>query len=88
LAWRVEISQTAEKQIAKLDPPIQTRIVKFLRDRLESAADPRRIGKALHGEEEPLWRYRVGDYRIICQIRDRESGVKVLVVGHRKGIYR
>lgn len=88
MAWRVEITQTAEKQIAKLDPQIQTRIVKFLRERLEPSANPRQIGKALHGEEEPLWRYRVGDYRIICHIRDHESAIRVLAVGHRKEIYR
>lgn len=88
MAWRVEFTSTAEKQIATLDRQPQAKILHFLKERVRTAENPRQLGKALHGETRGLWRYRVGDYRIICEIRDEENEVKVLVVGHRKEIYR
>lgn len=88
MAWRVEVARTAEKQIAKLDRPTQLKIVRYLRERIQKAEDPRQQGKALRGEKRGLWRYRVGDYRIICYIQDEESKVTVLAVGHRKEVYR
>jgi mRNA interferase RelE/StbE len=88
LAWRVEFTSTVEKQITKLDRQAQARILRFLRERVRGAENPRQLGKALHGERQGLWRYRVGDYRIICEIRDTENKMTVLVVGHRKKIYR
>jgi mRNA interferase RelE/StbE len=88
LAWRIEITRTAEKQIKKLDRPAQTLILDFLRGRLKSAVDPRQWGKALHGEKRGLWRYRVGDYRLICDIQDERITILVLELGHRKDIYR
>lgn len=86
--WRVEISRTAEKQIKKLDRQIQAQLIHYLRGRIEEATDPRQVGKALRGEKKGLWRYRVGDYRIICDIRDAEETVVVLALGHRKLVYR
>ncbi len=88
MAWRVEFTTTAEKQITKLDRQAQARIVRYLREHVQTAENPRRIGKALHGEKKGLWRYRVGEYRNICDIRDEENKVLVLVVGHRKEVYR
>jgi len=88
LAWRVEISRTAEKQFKKLDQQIQAKLVRYLRERVRESADPHQFGKALRGEKKGLWRYRVGDYRIICDIRDAEKTVAVLALGHRKHIYR
>lgn len=88
MAWRVLVSRTAEKQLAKLDRRTQAAILRFLRVRVESAEDPRRLAKALHGEKRGLWRFRLGDYRLICDIRMAESTVHVLAVGHRKEIYR
>lgn len=88
MAWRVEFTNTAEKQITRLDRQLQARITHFFKERVRTAENPRQLGKALHGERQGLWRYRVGDYRIICEIRDEENKVKVLVVGHRKEIYR
>jgi mRNA interferase RelE/StbE len=86
--WRIEITRTAEKQIAKLDRDAQKSIQSFLRERLVPAEDPRRWGKPLHGEKRGLWRYRVGDYRLICDIQDEKITVLVLEVGHRKDVYR
>jgi mRNA interferase RelE/StbE len=88
LAWRVEISRTAERQITKLDRRIQAELLRYLGERIREAPDPRQFGKALRGEKKGLWRYRVGDYRIICDIRDAEKTVVVLALGHRKHIYR
>jgi mRNA interferase RelE/StbE len=86
--WRIEITRTAERQIIKLDRPAQRSIQRFLRDRLTPADDPRQWGRPLHGEKRGLWRYRVGDYRLICDIQDEKITVLVLEVGHRKDVYR
>lgn len=88
MAWRVEISRTAEKQIRKLDRQAQADIVHHLRERVQQAENPRHFGKPLRGEKKGLWRYRVGDYRIICDIRDADKTVVVLALGHRKSVYR
>jgi len=86
--WTIEITRTAEKQIKRLDRPGQQSIVRFLRDRLQPADNPRQWGKPLHGDQGGLWRYRIGDYRLICDIRDEKITVLVLRVGHRKDVYR
>jgi mRNA interferase RelE/StbE len=86
--WAVEISRTAEKQIKKLDRAAQVSVVRFLREQVEPASNPRSLGKPLHGDKQGLWRYRVGDYRLICEIQDKRVVVHVLRVGHRKEVYR
>ena len=86
--WRIEITRTAEKQITKLDRQAQEYILRFLRNRVKIAENPRQWGKPLHGEKGGLWRYRVGDYRLICDIQDERITVLVLRVGHRKDVYR
>jgi mRNA interferase RelE/StbE len=86
--WKVEITRGAEKQIKKLDRTAQTAILRFLKERLQPAENPRQWGKPLHGEKGGLWRYRVGDYRLICDIQDEKITVLVLRVGHRKDVYR
>lgn len=86
--WIIEISRTAEKQIRKLDRKAQEGIIRFLRERVQPAEDPRQWGKPLRGDKRGLWRYRVGDYRLICDIQDEKITVLVLAVGHRKDVYR
>lgn len=86
--WQVEISRTAEKQISKLNRVAQASILRFLRERVQFAENPRQWGKPLHGDQCGLWRYRIGDYRLICDIQDEKITVLVLRVGHRKDIYR
>jgi len=88
LVWTIEITRTAEKQIKKLDGPAQKSIVHFLQERLKPDQDPRQWGKPLHGDKQGLWRYRVGDYRLICDIQDERITVLVLEVAHRKNVYR
>jgi mRNA interferase RelE/StbE len=86
LAWKIELTASAEKELAKLDKTVARRIIKYLRDRV--AIEPRASGKALRGDHSGLWRYRVGDYRVICEIYDDKISVLVVRVGHRKEAYR
>ena len=88
MVWKVEISATAEKQIAKLDRSTQLAIRDYLRDRVLASGNPRTLGKTLTGPLAGLWRYRVGDLRVLCQIRDEVLVVLVLRVAHRRDVYR
>lgn len=88
LAWRIELSSSAEKSLSKLDRQTAKRITTFLRERVADSADPRSSGKPLTGPMSGRWRYRVGDYRIVCQIEDGRLLVLVLTIGHRSDIYR
>lgn len=88
MTWRVEIAEGAARQIKKLGPSGATRIRDYLRDRIAPLQDPRQLGKPLRGSElGAFWRYRVGDYRILCELRDDELLVLVIAVGHRRSIY-
>jgi mRNA interferase RelE/StbE len=89
LAWRVEFDDGAKRDLEKLDKPIALRITMFLRERVGQLDDPRSIGEALKGSRlGDFWRYRVGDYRIICDLQNQRLLVLVLRVGHRREIYR
>ena len=87
MAWTVEVSGFAEKQLRKLDRPIQKRLLDWLEDRIEGCKNPRHFGEPLRGEMAGLWRYRIGDYRVICEIQDQQLVVLALAVGHRREIY-
>lgn len=87
MAYKVSISKRAVKQIAKLDKKDAKRILDHLEE-IDGIEDPRTKGKALTGTLRGLWRYRVGDYRIICDIRDNEMVVVAVSVAHRRDIYR
>ncbi|MEK6731181.1 MAG: type II toxin-antitoxin system RelE/ParE family toxin [Pseudomonadota bacterium] len=88
MGWKIKLDQHAVKQLKKLDRTVQKRIVDFLSDRLLTAKTPRDFGKPLMGKLTGLWRYRVGDYRLICEINDKEVTVLVINIGHRKEIYQ
>ena len=88
MAWTVRISNIAERQLRKLDPPVQKRILDWLDDRIEGCKNPRHFGEQLKGDYAGLWRYRVGDYRILCEIQDEKIVVLVLTIGHRRQIYK
>lgn len=89
MAWQIEVSETAEKQLAKLDKPVAMRLRSFLRERLASLDDPRSIGQALRGSElGEFWKYRVGDWRLICQIKDAKILITVVRLGNRREVYR
>ena len=88
-AWTVEFADSAAEQLRKLDQSVARRIVAFLRDRVATATDPRSLGTALKGDEMgQFWKYRVGDYRVIAEIRDREIRIVVVRLGHRSEVYR
>jgi mRNA interferase RelE/StbE len=88
-AWTIEFAESAARQLRKLDRPVARRIIAFLRERVSTAADPRSLGEALKGDElGRLWKYRVGDYRVIAEIRDHEIRIVVVRLGHRSVVYR
>lgn len=82
----VVFSGKAEKEFLKLDKPIQKQIQSFIL-KLQKLEKPRSTGKALSGNLQGLWRYRVGDYRIICDIQDDQILITVLRIAHRKKVY-
>jgi mRNA interferase RelE/StbE len=89
LGWTVEVTLAAAKQIKGLGPTAAPRIRTYLRDRLSGLEDPRLLGKALTGSDlGQFWCYRVGDYRIVCDIQDAALVVLVVEVGHRREVYR
>ena len=89
MAYSVELSESADRELGKLDAQLRKRIPKFLHERVAKLDDPRSIGEALHGSRlGEFWKYRVGDYRLISKIEDERLIVLVLRVGHRKESYR
>lgn len=89
MAWTVELSGLAQKNLDQLEPQIARRILAFLHERVSRLDDPRSIGEALKGARlGELWKYRVGDYRLICDLQDRALVVLVVRVGNRREVYR
>ena len=89
MAWTIDYADTALKALRKLDKPAARRIVDFMEERIATADDPRSSGKALAGPGfGAFWRYRVGDWRIICDIQDNALRVLVVEVGNRREVYR
>lgn len=88
MAWRIELLPDALGDLKKLDRQIQQRILDFLRDRIAPIDDPRSIGEALRGPLGRFWKYRIGDYRIVCEIHDHAIAILVVRVGNRKNVYR
>jgi mRNA interferase RelE/StbE len=86
LAYKVQYAPAAWKAIAKFDKPTQKRILEFV-DKIEASINPRFSGKALVGSNHE-WRYRVGDYRLVCEIKDEELIVWIVKVAHRREVYR
>lgn len=89
MAWKIEFDPAAEKELDKLDYQQAKRILRFLFDRVANLEDPRSIGEALKGSRfNDLWKYRVGDYRIITSIEDNVTRILVVRIGDRKEVYR
>lgn len=89
MAWKIEISPTADKGIEKLDKPLQKEIKNYLYNHVANLPNPRAIGHALKGEYEDFWVYRFRkDYRIICDIQDEKITILVIEVGHRSDVYK
>lgn len=85
MAWNVRFAAGAEKTLVKLDPPVARRVVRKLEE--IARGDPRRVGEALQGDER-AWRYRVGDWRLICDLDDATQTLSVVRIGHRSDVYR
>lgn len=85
--WRVEFVADAARDLRKLGPRAERPILQYLRQRIATTEDPRRFGRALTHDLKELWRYRVGDYRIVAAIEDDRFVVLVVTVGHRREVY-
>ncbi|WP_026186259.1 type II toxin-antitoxin system RelE family toxin [Thioalkalivibrio thiocyanodenitrificans] len=88
MAWTIEFAPHVEKALRKLGHAEVRRIMAFLRDRVAGSPDPRRFGRPLKGHLSEFWRYRVGDYRVICELRDETLVVLVVGIAHRRQVYR
>ena len=87
MAWQIEFDPAARRELAALDRPVQRRIRDFLVQRLAPAEDPRKLGAAMTGPWKGFWKYRVGDWRMICRLHDRTVTVYLVKIGHRREIY-
>ena len=87
MTWRIKYTEQAYKTMRKLDNATQDRIKKYINDLCE-LSNPRDRGKGLTGSRAGQWRYRVGDYRVICEIHDKVLVVLVLEIGHRSRVYK
>lgn len=89
MAWAIEYTDTARRQLRKLDKPEARRILDFMDNRIAAGRNPRYTGKALTGNMlGTYWRYRVGDFRIICDIQDDRLRILVIQLGNRREVYR
>ncbi|MGH8612629.1 MAG: type II toxin-antitoxin system RelE family toxin [Gammaproteobacteria bacterium] len=87
MVWKIEFDPRARDELARLDRPVAQRIARFFSGRV--LEDPRSIGEPLHGPRfGRFWKYRVGDYRLICDIQDKAIKVLVVRIGHRRAVYR
>ncbi|MGC9223970.1 MAG: type II toxin-antitoxin system RelE family toxin [Terracidiphilus sp.] len=89
MAWTIEYTDTARRQLRKLDRQIARRILDFMDERISEGHNPRDTGKALTGNLlGAYWRYRIGDFRLICDIQDEKLCVLVIRIGNRREVYR
>ena len=86
--WKVEFTQDAAKDLRRLDNSVQQQILRYMQERVATGDDPRRFGKPLRGDKKGLWRYRVGNYRIICLLEDEKMIVLILRIAHRSHVYK
>ncbi len=86
-AWTVEFDERARRELRKLSAETQQMILRYLRERIEGSSDPKASGKPLRMNLAGLWRYRIGDFRLICRFEDERLIVLVLKVGHRRDVY-
>ena len=85
--WKIEWDSKALKEAKKLDRDARKKIVEYLENRVLASQDPYSLGKPLKGNKAGIWRYRVGNYRILCKIENQALVILVIAVGHRKDIY-
>lgn len=88
MAWTIDYTETAKAQLRKFDKQTARRIIDYMDERIAGTDNPRSTGKALSGPLGGLWRYRVGDCRVICDLQDGALRVLVVQVGNRGEVYR
>lgn len=88
MAWAIEYTESARRQLRKLDRSSASRILDYMDRSVAPLEDPRSVGKALRGALGEFWRYRVGRFRVICELEDRALTVIVVRIGDRKDVYR
>ena len=88
MTWTVKFDKKADKQFGQLGRNAQLQIQSFIDNKLSKSIEPRKLGKQLVGNHKGLWRFRTGDYRLICEAHNKELILLVIHVGHRKDIYR
>ena len=89
MTWRIEYDQSARKELSALDKTVQRRIVRYLNEHLATATNPRILGAALTGPRlGAYWKYRIGDYRVLCDIQDETITILVVKVGNCREVYR
>jgi mRNA interferase RelE/StbE len=88
MAWTIEFVPAAAKELNAIGATQASRIVRFLATRVSKLEDPRSIGDALKGRLGQLWKYRIGDYRIIADIQDKRVLILVVRIGHRREVYK
>lgn len=88
MSWRVEFTSGALRQLKKLDPFVRRTLIAWVEKNLEGCADARAHGKSLVGDKPELWRYRIGDYRLLCRLDDGRLVIEAIKVGHRREVYK
>ena len=87
MAWTIDYTDLAERQLGRLDRQVSNRITSYMSERVSTLDNPRDRGERLRWNLRDYWRYRVGDYRVICDIQDEALVVLVVGIGHRRDIY-
>ena len=88
MIYIVNTTPQFDKEFKKLDKYTQRMLVAWIDKNLENCTNPRIYGKGLTSNRRGQWRYRIGDYRIICNIEDNKLVILALTVGHRRDIYK
>jgi mRNA interferase RelE/StbE len=88
MAWSLQFTPDAARDIKKLDRSVAARILKTLESPVAQAANPRKLGRPLKGEDSGYWRWRIGDYRVVGIVRDETVTILVVRVAHRSAVYR
>ena len=87
MKYRVELTKQVKKDLKKLDKYTASILISWMKKNLDGCIDPHRYGKSLTGNHKGKWRYRIGNYRLICNIQDDKILILVLSIGHRREVY-
>lgn len=88
MKYRLLFSKRALKELKKMDKAVSALIFAWLKKNIDGASDPRAFGKALKGDKKEMWRYRIGDYRVLANIEDENLTIIAIETGHRRDIYK